>query len=294
MTISVAICTYNRSHTLARVLGEIAKQTRQATQVIIVDSSQDDASDKVVAQCPLPINYIRKKERTILPIGRNLALTACTSDIICFLDDDAIPAPKFLQSIMDSFQDPAIVGVTGPTISTDDDLKPREQIITDNRNRTRVFPWGEVRSDTRRWIPSRPLPCTVMIGANMSYRTDDLKKIGGFDPEFVNPSFREESDVQVSLRRQGGKFLYHPEAYVNHITKSPGGIEDIEVAQAKYFYLAGRNHRYFADKHFPRWLSRLSWLLWSRTPPCLWLALILSVVRGPQYLAWHKGLWKKP
>ncbi len=296
MTISVGICTYKRPALLKRVLDSLLSQTRIPDEIIVFDSSENDETKKTVISISSPtIRYHHTETRTILPKGRNEIIKKCSSDILTFLDDDAIPKNRFIETVLSSFGSFGDVGgVTGPTINSDENLNPIVPLIYDNKKRTSVYPWGEVRSDTRRWIPTLPQKCKVMIGANMSYRTKLLKDIGGFDEQFENPSYREESDVQTRIAKLGYSFLYHPDAYVFHLVKQPGGIEDIESKQANYFYLAGKNHRYFCDKHFPKWKTRLAWIFFNRTPPCFWLALILAIIRNKSYLMWHKGLWENP
>ena len=126
----------------------------------------------------------------------------------------------------------------------------------------------------------------------MSFVTKLLKDSGGFDEKLFNPSFREDTDAEVALLKRGYRFLYDPKVFLKHFPNFDGGISDVERSN-KYFYLAGKNHRYFSDKYFPKWLSRLSWVFWSRNPPSLFLALILTVVRRKNYFYWHKGLWEK-
>lgn len=294
MTISVGICTYKRPALLKRVLDSLLSQTRVPDEIIIFDSSEDDETERITKNIKSSlIFYFHAKKRETAPKGRNFILSKCSSDIIVFIDDDAIPEQKYIGSIEYTFQGANVSGVTGPTINSDEKLKPIVTLLYDDKNRTALYPWGEVRSDTRRWIPSRPLRCNVMIGANMSFRTEELRMCGGFDEAYKNPAYREETDPQVRILRNGKIFVYHPNVFVYHLVEKSGGIEDIESKRNQYFYLAGKNHRYFCDKYFPKWLTRLAWIFWNRTPPCLWLAFLLTIFRKENYLMWHRGLWEK-
>jgi GT2 family glycosyltransferase len=293
LSITVGIPTYKRPQTIKLCLDAIFKQTKKPDKIIIFDSSEDDETEKIVNSFKSNlINYIHVKKRTILPKARNIILENCQTDIITYIDDDAIPKEKFIESIIWSFENfKEIAGVTGPTINSDINLSPLNEIIIDNKNRTKIYPWGEIRTATKKWITTKPIFCNIMIGANQSYKVNILKKVGGFDENFDNPSFREETDVQIRIKKLGYKFLYHPDVFVYHIVKQAGGIEDIEEKEKLYFYLAGKNHRYFVDKHFNKFLSRLSWIFWSRNPPCLWIAFLRQLIEKKPYLYWHKGLW---
>ena len=128
-----------------------------------------------------------------------------------------------------------------------------------------------------------------MLGANMSYLTDELKRVGGFFSFYKEGyGFREENFPQASLIKRGFKFLYNPEAFVYHIKAKKGGSD----RDFQHFYLCGKNHRIFADKFFPKILTRLSWIFWSKSPPALWIAVLLAIRRKDlSILKWHKGLW---
>lgn len=297
-SITVGIPTYKRPDTIKLVTESLLKQTIIPNKIIIFDSSEDNKTELVLKEL-ISHNkslfiYKHIKKRVELPKARNKILDLTKTEIITFLDDDAVPKEKFIETIIWCFKNISeLEGATGPSINVDKQLKPLEKIIYDNKNRTKIYPWGEIRTDTRKWIPNKYIFCDVMIGCNQSYKTITLKKIGGFDEKFRNPSFREETDVQLRIKKtiKNSKFVYHPNIYVHHIIRQEGGIEDVERNEKKYFYLAAKNHKYFVDKHFSKILSRLSWLIWSRNPPAIWLAFFRQIIEKKQYIYWHKGLW---
>ena len=297
LTVDIAIITYNRRELLKRVLQGLAKQTKQPNKILILDTSPEKVKKSDIPQSLLTkTNLFFKEKRLNLPEARNFLLKKSTADIIVYIDDDAIPKESFTEAILSGFElGPNIAGVTGPSIDCDIDLEPLNKIIRDNKPRAYILPWGEIRLETRRWIPTKPLLVTAMKGCNQSYLRKDLVKAGGFDEKLALPCFREESDVQLPLIKKGKKFIYHPDAYVWHIQNQPGGISDIEekAGKSNYFYQAGKNHRHFSDKHFPKWLSRLSWLTISRNPPSLPIAILRTIFGKYNYLAWHRGLWEK-
>jgi glycosyltransferase involved in cell wall biosynthesis len=57
-----------------------------------------------------PVNLARN---TWLSRARNRALRECTSEIVAYLDDDAVPDQRWLQRILDPFADPHVAIVTG-------------------------------------------------------------------------------------------------------------------------------------------------------------------------------------
>ncbi len=294
-TITIGIATYNRHAILKKCIEHILKQEKKPDEVIIVDSTPDEFTDSSLESLKkfCRTTYLKQASKTPLPKGRNIILSKCSTDIISFIDDDSIVRSDFVLNVIRSFMDPLVGGVTGPTINSNINLEAKVRIIRDNLPRSFVTPWGDVYSDTRRWIPHRNIICGSMIGANMSYRKNIIQGVGGFDENFTNPSFREDTDPQIMIRRMGFNFLYNPNVFVNHVTEQAGGIEDIEEKRREYFFMAGQNHRYFCDKHYPKWITRLSWIFFNRTPPNLVIATLLTFIKKDNYLMWHKGLWFK-
>jgi GT2 family glycosyltransferase len=124
----------------------------------------------------------------------------------------------------------------------------------------------------------------------MSFRTKLLKDAGGFVAFYEEGyGFREENFPQAALLKKGYKFMYMPDAFVWHIKVRSGGAEKFK----DHYFLCGKYHRVFADRFFPKWKTRLSWIFWSVSPPCLWLCVLLALSRRDlSIMKWHKGLWK--
>ena len=296
MKLTVAIITYDRPELLARCLRSFLNQERMPDETIVIDSSPTPfPSDQLAMFSALNLQYVHIQKRTLIPIARNHALRLATGTHIVYIDDDAAAVPTFLRAIEEGYaSDPIIGSVGGPMINAKKEGFPDRPLIRDAKKRVRVLPWGEIRSDIPRWVPPKPVYVDGLQGGSMSFSLDLLRSIGGFDEGYEQPSFREESDATMRVLRAGRTILYHPEAFVWHMPDQKGGITDFESHRADYFYRAGINQRRFADKYFNKLLSRASWILWSRTPPSLIIALGRTVVERQNYLAWHKGLWKNP
>jgi len=287
MKVSVGIVTFERSHTLKLVLDSLEKQ--KPNEVIIVDSSRNEKTRNLVKD--YDVKYIRTDKRIYQPQARNIILRECTYKVIAFLDDDAIPGNKWLENIKKGYSFD-VVGVTGPAINVNNELKPIEKILRTDKNQNYFTSYGDIRCEARRWVPSKPIFCSIMLGANMSFLKDKLMDVGGFDEFYSHDAaVREETDPQIALIKRGYKFIYMPGALVYHLKSEIGGIR--ENPKKDYYYWAGVHHRYLCDKYFPKWKSRLSWIFWSVNPPCIWLAIVLAILKKDfNILKWHKGLWQ--
>ena len=289
MNATIGIITHNRGKIISKCLDGIRNQTFKPKMIVIVDTSDNDVTEKIVRKFKLPIKYIHLKKRIRQPPARNLILKNTKTDILAFLDDDAVPKADWLENIVMGFGfGNDIVAVAGPSVNCDINLKPIVNYKYTDRKQNFVNSCGDVRFNCA-WIPSKPTECSAMIGANMSFLTDELRSVGGFYDFYKEGyGFREENSPQMALIKKGKKFMYMPKAFVWHIKTRIGGAEK----DYEHFYLCGKYHRIFADKFFPKWKSRLSWIFWSVSPPCVWLCLALAIYRlDISIIKWHKGLW---
>lgn len=270
MKVTIGIITYRRPWMLKKCLRAIQNQTIKPDEIDIVDSSE---------------------KRIPQPVARNIILNRCKTEIIAYLDDDVIPTPQWLENILKGYSKPGIVGVGGPCISVDETFVIKERIVMGLENRNSFKFTGDIRCDGRRWVPPKAVETQVMLGGNMSFLTDELRGVGGFDEHYAQAAFREETDPQVALIKKGHKFVYEPKALAWHVRTGEGGISR-DMLLSDYFYHCGKNHKYFCDKYFSKIKSRFSWIFWSVSPPCLWLAILLAITRrDKRYLGWIKGLW---
>ncbi len=289
--ITIGIVTKNRPNGLKIVFESLKKQTYKDFKVIVVDNSDvsyKSLIDKIYDKENL--EYI-KGDDLKLPTGRNVILNRTKTKEIVFIDDDVYLKPNWLEEIVKTFKKyPKAAGVTGPAINAkieNGKIKITEKILKTDKNQNYILPWGEVRNESRRWIPSKNVICYSMLGANMSFRTELLKEIGGFDEAYEGNFFREESDPQTALVKKGYFFIYNPKVFLYHLRFKQGGAREKEKTY-EYF---GANHKYYSDKYFNPFLARLSWLFFSRNPPNLWLAFLRTIFEGKDYLSFHKGLW---
>ena len=98
---SVIVCTRNRPEALFVTLGSIAKQTQTPYEVIVVDGSGDDSSERQCRNASfkwgLIIKYIRA-ERSLTE-QRNAGIRQNRGEVVVFLDDDVILDKHYFQKM---------------------------------------------------------------------------------------------------------------------------------------------------------------------------------------------------
>jgi len=98
--ISIVIPTYSRSHLIGRAIKSVLNQTYQNFEIVIVDSSQNNETEKVVDSFnEKRIKYIHNKVKTNTATARNQGVreSSQNSRYIAFLDDDDEWLPQFLE-----------------------------------------------------------------------------------------------------------------------------------------------------------------------------------------------------
>ena len=211
--ISVIICAYteDRFDDLIAAVGSVQGQTCPPSEVIVVIDHntsllrrvQEHLSDVVV---------IENTERRGLSGARNSGVALAKSSIIAFLDDDAIAAPDWLESLCVAFTDSQVLGVGGAVIPRW--LKKQPSWFPEE------FCW--VVGCTYRGMPQTVSQIRNPIGANMAFRREVFDVVGNFRSEVgrvgTQPFGCEETELCIRARQywpQRG-FLYQPGARVFH------------------------------------------------------------------------------
>jgi glycosyltransferase involved in cell wall biosynthesis len=296
-SITVGIITYERSEPLSRCLTSLWNQSKKPDEIIVVDSSKSNKTEETINEKFPDIVYLKTERRRMpQPNARNIVLKKASGDIIAFLDDDVVCAKNWCLNILEGYKyGDDVVGTTGPVIMCDENLNVLVKINRTAKNQNFFTKTGDIRCGSWKWIPPTPVKCQIMPGGNMSFKKEKLIELGGFD-EFYGKypgAYREETDPQIALVKKGFNFMYMPGALVYHIQTRKGGISEFE-SRSEYFYYCGKAHRYLSDKYFSKKWSRIGWVFWSISPPCLWLSVLLSIIRRRNYLKWHEGLWCGP
>jgi glycosyltransferase involved in cell wall biosynthesis len=215
--ITIAICTYNRSDALERCLDALAAQTCAATrfEVLVVDNASTDDTPTVVRRFAHKFSMFKYAQEPVqgLARARNRALSQCQSEILGFTDDDAIPNPDWVATILETFR-----GLPESYAAIGGEIEPiwereRPQWLDDKMLRTLGARLGwdtnERELEPDEWI------CEV----NCAYRTKALSRYGGF-PENLGRKgdllLSGENYVNEHMRQDGCRFYFNPAVLVRH------------------------------------------------------------------------------
>jgi glucosyl-dolichyl phosphate glucuronosyltransferase len=203
MTLSVVVCTHDRSDDLQRCLAAFAL-LEDSVEVIVVDSAS-----RIPVQAAEGIRVVRVDEPG-LSRARNAGLAVATGELVAFVDDDAAVAPDWAQRIIEPFQDNHVGCVGGACLPAFVSKRPRwlsERLL----QYAGVTRFGERRDALAR----RDYP----FGANICFRREALDE--GFPTNLGRTGSVLLSGEEVAaidrVRVLGYRVVLEPAAIVHHL-----------------------------------------------------------------------------
>ena len=148
--------------------------------------------------------------------NRALAWVEDDEDVLAFVDDDAVVDPGWLAALTRRWDEaPATVGCIGGPIRPRFDSPPPGWVTP------HVLPALTVLDRGPDVVDLDPGREEAVYGANISFRTGPLRRVGGFDPGWGHSGgrvfFGEEDEAQRALARLGYTTRYVPDAGVDHV-----------------------------------------------------------------------------
>lgn len=259
-TITVIICTRNRGDGLIAILESLANQSDHDFDVLVVDNSDDG---EVALQPPqvdgLVLRCCHEPMRG-LSRARNRGLAEAESDIVAWIDDDEVADPDWIAWLRSGFasssRPDAVAGV----------MLPAELETTAQVNFERYGGFNKGRGMAPELLvgftptapdPLYPLP-NFGAGGNMAFRTEALRRIGGFDNRLGAGTLThggEETRALSLLLEVGGTILHWPPAVTWHYHRRT----DEALREQFYGYSAGLTAFYMSlIMTSPKYIGRIA------------------------------------
>ncbi|WP_406207196.1 glycosyltransferase [Kitasatospora sp. NBC_01560] len=230
VTVSVVICTRNRTGQLRSCLDSLLRNGYPSTEILVVDNApRSDATEHLVAtRYRDRVRYVREPVPG-LARARNRGLAAARGEVVAFADDDLIIDEHWVESLAGAFHaDDRIGCVTGLVLPAE--LETAAQAALEQYGGySRGF---AARDWTLRGRPDDPLMRFSVgrfgSGANMAFRVAVLRDIGGFDPATgagTPARGGEELLAFFQTLDAGHTVAYQPDAIVWH--RHPRTCDDL-------------------------------------------------------------------
>lgn len=216
---SVLICTRNRAEYLGRTIRAVAAQSMSGNgfEILIVDNGSIDRTLEVVRECQstitkVTVRYVFEGEIG-LSVARNRAIREAKGEILCFLDDDAVPEPEWLPRLCAVFAQSEKILCAGGTIIPEYEAKPPRWFDKKCEGIFKPTFKHPVLHSTS--YPHYP------YGANYAVKASAFRIIGKFDTRLGYSGSSlipgEETDFLRRIELAGYRIMVDPIAVVRHV-----------------------------------------------------------------------------
>jgi GT2 family glycosyltransferase len=206
--ISVVVPTSDRPEHLDRCLGSLAQVSYPDWQVVVVDQSNDDLSEALMAKWAvhLPASIWARLPIKNASLARNEGVRLSDGDLIAHLDDDCAVPVSWLDDVAAAFErNPDADMVMG---SVRDAVRNPDLMVP-----SRIFTQERVCS------PGAAIDRLHVMSASMYVRRDFSMESGGFDL-MLGPGSRfrqcQDFDLVYRLLATGRKLVETPAVQVDH------------------------------------------------------------------------------
>jgi GT2 family glycosyltransferase len=202
---SVIIPSYGRSESLYECKESLYNQTNQDFEIITI------------------------KEEGPLAKIRNIGAKRASGKYLCFIDDDVVCSPHWLESLQCAFGR-GFKGVTGPSIVKGEHRKNRDcfkfPVHWFSSKRPGVISaFGQWSLESCKEGCSYEGPVDYLEACNMSFESKAFWSVNGFDEQFGGVGDWSEPDLCFRLRAEGHNLWFSRDAVVEHRPSKSGAYK---------------------------------------------------------------------
>ena len=217
---SIIIPVFNQIELTKQCLTHLAEVTTQTSyEVIVVDNNSSDGTAEFLSSLSGDIQIINNPENYGFAKACNQGAAAARGKYIVFLNNDTIPKPGWLKSLVSEVDSHEDVAVVGSKLLYPNNTIQHAGVAFSRYSQLPYhifngFPENRPEVNSRKEFQSVTAACMLV-------RKEVFEKIGGFDEGFVNGF--EDVDLCLKIRQMGKKVVYQPKSCLYHLeSQSPG------------------------------------------------------------------------
>jgi glycosyltransferase involved in cell wall biosynthesis len=261
LSVTVLIPTYKRAHLLKHVLEALDNQTYKDFDVVVIVKPSGDKTVEITQKFAKLLKIkIVIQEKGYFTDAINLGLQNTSGDITAFLDDDAIPFPDWIKTLVETYALPNVGGVAGNVIPAF--LNEKDKVQFSGKASEIVFDldqkpflntigqktWSrplkglqnylvyiskagnvEINFGLRNSANQTITKSLLGMGANMSVLTEATK---GFKlPNSWIMGWGNEQFLGWHIWKKGYNLLYNPNAKVSHLIHGQSLARYVKVSR---------------------------------------------------------------
>lgn len=216
MHVSVVVCTYSPSlfEDFCDAVESVLDQTYDDVELLIVVDGNEEVCELVTAEYGEDdrVRVFCSDENQGLSASRNIAIEHVQGEVTAFIDDDAVADPEWIAELVEVYEsDEDVIAVGGRMapmwVAGEPTFLPEEFYwLVGVTHKGFASPGDEVRNT---------------FGSNISFKTDVLRELGGFEPAVGRQGEKNlqkhETEFCARMRRDYGRgVVYNPDAVVAH------------------------------------------------------------------------------
>jgi O-antigen biosynthesis protein len=216
LSVSVVVRCYSeeRWNDLAECLESLFVQSRAADEIVVIVDHNPAMLERIEKTWAGWVKVYPNTHPRGSAGGWNTSLDVTTSDIVAFIDDDAVATPGWLEHLLRHYENSRVIGVGGFLTPKWLEKQPRWY--------PEEFFW--IVGGTYKGMPEKLSPIRNLWGGNMSFRREPMIAAGGFLelPQLGNvgttPVGGDETELCIRLRQHnpGSVIFFDPKARVYH------------------------------------------------------------------------------
>lgn len=230
--LTAAVCTHGRPDALSRALRSLAEQSA-AIEILVVENGVATAETRDTAE-RCGAQYVNEPEPG-LDRARNRALRTARTELVAFLDDDAVADRGWAAALAAAFEDAHVALCTGRVEALETE-SPGARLFEANGGFARGVHRIQLPHDAGTRLHGLPAPLiawavSIGSGCSMAVRREIALAIGGFDPNLDRGAALPgggDLDMIWRLLRYGHDVVYEPTALAHHEHR-----KDEEAARAQ-------------------------------------------------------------
>jgi len=194
--ISVVIPAYQSSQTIGKTLRSVLRQTFTGFEIIVVDSSPDQDTDRLITTQFPQIHYLHSSDRLLPHAARNRGFALAAGTLFALIDPDSYAHPDWLEQLVTAYQD--LGGIIAGGVAC---------------HGTCWVENGLHLAKFDKWLPGGPIRTTdISPTINMLISRADFEKTGGFDGKYMIG----DTEFSWQLTSLGLQLWFVPSAIVEH------------------------------------------------------------------------------
>ena len=224
--VSIVIPTFNQAHCTCLALEALLAARSEATfEIVIVDNASTDETRALLDRLD---NVTVRLNPTNLGFGDASTAGARIGrgEFICFLNNDTVPAPGWLDALVHTARTHPRCGAVGAKlVHADGRLQEAGSIIWRDGSALGYGRGGDPHDPAFNYVKEVDFCSAACLLISKKL----LLQIGAFD-EIYAPAYYEDADLCMAIRKAGWSVIYQPRATVFHLEfGSSGAARAVEL-----------------------------------------------------------------